>query len=295
MTTPRPDPGPKPTEPAPHVFSVDLEEHFQVSAFEGIVAREEWPSHPSRVEASTDRLLDLLARHDARATFFALGWLGERKPELLRRIDAAGHEIASHTYWHRRLTELSPEDFREDLRRSKRVLEDAVGRPVLGFRAPTFSLVPGGEWAFDVLIEEGFTYDSSLFPIRRPGYGYPDADPEPHVLERPAGHLFELPMTTLSVRGVRIPASGGGWFRQLPYGLTRAAFTRNGRNGASAMFYIHPWELDPDQPRLPVAGLRRIRHYRGLELVEARLERLLSEFRFTSVRDRYGPEIGAVA
>lgn len=275
------------------MFSVDLEEHFQVSAFESLVAREHWPTHPSRVEASTDRLLDLLARHDARATFFTLGWLGERKPGLLRRIDAAGHEIASHTYWHRRLTDLDADAFREDLRRSKRVLEDAVGRPVLGFRAPTFSLVPGGEWAFDVLIEEGFTYDSSLFPIRRPGYGYPGATPVPHVLERPAGRLFELPMTTLSVRGVRLPASGGGWFRQLPYGLTRSALARCARTGTSGMFYVHPWELDPDQPRLPASRLARIRHYRGLELVEPRLERLLAEFRFASVRDLYGPEIGA--
>jgi len=274
------------------VFSVDLEEHFQVSVFESVLSRDQWDAQPSRVESSTARLLDLFARHDARATFFTLGWVAERRPELLRRIDDAGHEIASHTYWHRRLTELTPDAFREDLRWSKRVLEDAVGRPVLGFRAPTFSLVPGGEWAFDVLIEEGFTYDSSLFPIRRPGYGYPGAVPVPHVIERPAGRLFELPMTTLSVRGARIPASGGGWFRQLPFELTRAAFAQSERRGESGMFYIHPWELDPDQPRLPVSGLRRIRHYRGLELVEPRLERLLSEFRFTSVRDRYGPEIG---
>jgi len=265
---------------------VDLEEYFQVHAFSGVVGPEEWDIIPSRLEESTLRLLDLLERSNNTATFFALGWVADRHPDLLRRISRAGHEIASHGYGHQRLTDMSPDAFRDDLRRSKRSLEAVTGKPVLGYRAPTFSLVPGTDWAFDILIDEGFVYDSSLFPIRRAGYGYAGVNPYVHEIHRPGGRLLEIPMTTTVVAGARLPAAGGGWFRQLPYGLTKSGFRRCERLGEPGMFYIHPWELDPEQPRIPVPFLQRVRHYRGLRRIENRLERLLRDFSFSSVQER---------
>src|SRR5687768_12225022 len=266
-----------------HIFSVDLEEYFQVNAFEGTVTRPSWESYPSRVERSTDLLLDLLSRRSATATFFSLGWIAERHPSLVRKIADAGHEIASHGWWHRSVTTLTREEFRTDLRDSRAILEDTAGQTVRGFRAPTYSIVPGIEWALDVLLEEGFTYDSSLFPIRRSGYGYPGVHPFPHHIVRPGGTLLELPPATTVFAGVRLPAAGGGYFRQFPYALTRRAMLEHGRHRSPGMFYIHPWEVDPGQPRMPVSWLTRIRHYRGLAQTLPRLERLLTEFRFASV------------
>lgn len=266
-----------------HLFSVDVEEHFQVNAFEGLVPRETWSAQPSRVERSTGVLLDLLARYDATATFFTLGWVAERCPALVRRIVEAGHEIASHSWWHRKVSTLTPDTFREELASSRRILEDTSGRPVRGFRAPSFSIRPGMEWAFDVLLEEGYTWDSSLFPIRRPDYGYPLAPPSPHEITRPAGTLLEIPMATLRRFGLQIPAAGGGYLRHFPLGVLTAALRDHEAAGTPAMMYVHPWEVDPDQPRLPVGPLTRLRHYGGLERTLPRLERLLAGFRFTSV------------
>jgi polysaccharide deacetylase family protein (PEP-CTERM system associated) len=266
-----------------HLFSVDVEEHFQVNAFEGIVPRQTWSVQPSRVEQSTGVLLDLLARYDATATFFTLGWVAERCPALVRRIVEAGHEIASHSWWHRKVSALTPEAFRDELASSRRILEDTSGRAVHGFRAPSFSIRPGMEWAFDVLLEEGYTWDSSLFPIRRPDYGYPSAPPHPHEITRPAGTLLEIPMATLRRFGLQIPAAGGGYLRHFPLGVLTAALRDHERAGTPAMMYVHPWEVDPDQPRLPVGLLTRLRHYGGLEQTLPRLERLLAGFRFTSV------------
>ena len=272
---------------ARHVFSVDLEEYFQVHAFDGVVERDEWNVIPSRVQASTQRILDLLDETGATATFFTLGWIADRHPELVCHIADRGHEIASHGYGHKLLTRMDADEFRRDIRRSRLALENAAGQPVLGYRAPTFSLVPETAWALDVLIEEGFQYDSSMFPIRRRGYGFPGANPDVHTLIRPAGRLLEIPPTTAVVAGLRLPAAGGGWFRQLPYGLTRSGFRQCEQDGRTGMFYIHPWELDPEQPRLPVPFLQRLRHYRGLRRMDERLARLLREFRFTSVRERF--------
>jgi polysaccharide deacetylase family protein (PEP-CTERM system associated) len=252
------------------------------------VSRAEWDTLPSRVERSVELLLDLLARHDALGTFFTLGWIARRYPALVRRIADAGHEIASHSFWHSRVSTLTPEAFREELRSSKAALEDAAGTPVYGFRAPSFSIRPGGEWAFDVLLEEGYHYDSSLFPIRRRDYGYPGAPPEPHLIRRAGGTLLELPLATTTLAGLRLPAAGGGYLRQLPFGLIRRAFREHGERGVPGMFYIHPWEIDPGQPRLPVSRLTRVRHYRGLERTLPLLERLCAEFSFTSVAARYG-------
>jgi polysaccharide deacetylase family protein (PEP-CTERM system associated) len=262
---------------------VDVEEHFHVSAFEPYIDRADWERQPSRVEANTDRLLDLLARHGATGTFFIVGWLADRKPELVRRIAAAGHEIASHSWWHRRVPTLTPAEFREDVSRTKARLEEISGQPVRGFRAPSFSILPGMEWAFDILLETGHTYDSSVFPIRRPGYGWPDAPTAPYDIVRPAGTLREYPMTTLDLLGFRIPAAGGGYLRQFPYAVIGQAFRNRQRQGQQGMFYIHPWEVDPGQPRIDCDRLTRIRHYRGLERTLPRLERLLGEFRFASV------------
>ncbi len=266
-----------------HIFTVDVEEYFQVGAFDRVVQRKDWDSHPSRLEHSIGIILELLARHHANATFFTLGWVAERHPFLMRRIVDAGHEIASHGHWHRRVDTLTPEEFREDIRVSKAILEDLSGSPVWGFRAPNFSISPGTEWAFDILLEEGYRYDSSLFPIRRPGYGYPSAPPVPHLIHRPAGTLTELPLATTQWRGMRLPAAGGAYLRHLPFRLIQRAFREHDVSGVPAMFYIHPWELDPDQPRIAVPWHTRVRHYAGLRKTQPLLERLLGEFRFRSV------------
>jgi polysaccharide deacetylase family protein (PEP-CTERM system associated) len=269
--------------PTSHHFTVDVEEYFQVSAFDAVVPRVEWPLRESRVEASVFLLLDVLARHQARGTFFVLGWIAQRHPGLVRRIERAGHEIASHGWSHERVTAQSPEEFRASVRHTKRALEDLSGTAVLGFRAPSFSIVPGREWALDILLEEGYRYDSSLFPVRRPGYGYPNGRRDPHWLERPAGRLAEIPPATLRRCGLQIPAAGGAYFRIFPYAFTRTALQECERRGAPGTFYVHPWEIDPEQPRLCVSLSTRLRHYTGLGRTWARLERLLGEFRFTTI------------
>jgi polysaccharide deacetylase family protein (PEP-CTERM system associated) len=267
----------------PHIFTVDVEEYFHALALSKAAPRSRWHALPSRVEQATGTILDLLAKHDTVATFFVVGWVAERFPGLVRRIAVAGHEIASHGYWHRTVTAFEPEEFREDLRHSRIILEQVTGRRVHGFRAPSFSIVPGIEWAFDVLLEEGFTWDSSLFPIRRPEYGYPDTPSDPYLIRREGGAIVELPLATTSMMGLRLPAAGGAYLRHLPYGLTRRAFREHADRGVPAMFYMHPWEVDPGQPRLDVPWISRVRHYRGLDHMLERIERLLYEFSFTSV------------
>jgi polysaccharide deacetylase family protein (PEP-CTERM system associated) len=268
-----------------HFFTVDVEEYFQVNAFEDVVSRDAWPTFPSRVTQNVDRVLEHLARHDARGTFFILGWVAKRHPRVVTRIANAGHEIASHGWWHRKVTTQTVSEFREDVRTTKALLEDIGGAPVRGYRAPSFSIVPGREWAFDVLIEEGYAYDSSIFPVNRTDYGYPGATPIAHVIERPSGRICEFPLATMLWNGVRIPAAGGGYFRHFPYNIIRRAFREHAEQQLPAVFYIHPWELDPEQPRLPVSLLTRMRHYGGLRATGERLERLLAEFRFTALAD----------
>lgn len=271
-----------------HHFTVDLEEYFQVSAFEPRVKRSDWKHFESRVTEQVTLLLELLARHDVRATFFVLGWVAQRQVELIRSIARAGHEIASHGWDHARVTDQTPAQFWESVRRTKDLLEEITSEPVLGFRAPSFSIVPGREWALDILIAAGYRYDSSLFPVRRPGYGYPNGRPDPHWLKCPAGLLAEIPPTTLHWCGLRLPAAGGAYFRLLPYGLVQAALRQSARRGVPGTFYIHPWELDADQPRLEVSWLTRVRHYGGLGRTAQRLERLLAEFRFKAIKDTVG-------
>src|ERR1043166_5800696 len=229
-----------------HFFTVDVEEYFQVKALESAVKREDWHAHPSRVQRSIDALLTVLERHGAKGTFFVLGWIADNRPDVVRAIAAAGHEIASHGYWHQRVTALDREAFREDIRSSKRALEDLIGQPVLGYRAPSFSIIPGWEWAFEILLEEGYEYDSSLFPIRRNGYGYPNCSRVPHLIDTGRGKLAEFPLATTDVLGYSIPAAGGGYLRQFPESIIHRAFREATASGQPSTFYIHPWELDPE-------------------------------------------------
>jgi len=269
-----------------HIFTVDVEEYFQVHAFEGVIRRSEWPAVPSRVARNVDVLLDLLAEHDVIGTFFVLGWVADRHPHVIRRIADAGHEIASHGWWHYRVTALQPEEFREEVRSSKALLEDITGHPVSGYRAPSFSITPDCQFAFDILLEEGYLYDSSVFPIWRPNYGWPGAPPIPHVKPCANGSLLEFPLATSLWGPFRIPAAGGGYMRQFPFSLVQRAFREHSVQGIPGVFYVHPWELDPEQPRIRVGPLTRLRHYRGLKNSRSHLQRLLTEFKFTSVSGR---------
>jgi len=268
-----------------HHFTIDVEEYFQVSAFASRVAPRQWRGFESRVEEQVDRLLDLLARHNVRATCFIVGWLAQRCREVVRSIARAGHEIGSHTWDHARVTLQTPAQFRRSIRRSKRVLEDLTGTSVVGFRAPSFSIVRGREWALDLLVEEGYRYDSSLFPVRRRGYGHAGGQPDPYWIERPGGRLAEIPPATLEVAGMRLPAAGGAYFRLLPYGVVRTALRQCDGRGVPGTFYIHTWEIDPAQPRFDVPWWTRARHYGGLDRTLPRLERLLSEFRFAPIAE----------
>lgn len=270
-----------------HHFTVDVEEYFQVSALEGYVARADWERMPSRVVVQTHQILELLAQHNARATFFVLGWVAERHKDLVREIARQGHEVASHGWDHRRITELTPEDFRDSVRRTKDILQSITGKQVAGFRAPSFSIVPGREWALEILVQEGYGYDSSLFPITRRGYGYPGAGRDPNWIQCPSGTLIEIPPATLRRMGLNLPAAGGGYLRLLPLRLMHAAILSTESRNAPATLYIHPWELDPAQPRIDVSWPTRVRHYGGLERTADRLKGLLSAYRFRPILDTY--------
>lgn len=273
-----------------HLFTVDVEDYFQVYALERVVDRSEWDKFPSRVERNTDVILELLERHGATGTFFTLGWIADKHPAVVRRIVDAGHEIASHGWWHQKINTLSRTQFREDVYAARMMLEQVSGHPVVGYRAPSFSITPGFEWAFDVLLETGHRYDSSLFPIKRMNYGYPKASTIAHVIHRDTGDLIEFPLATTKVGKFRVPAAGGGYLRQFPYGIIRRAFREHTEAGTPGVFYIHPWEIDPDQPRFEVPFLTRVRHYRKLGKTAALIDRLLSEFRFTSIARRLADE-----
>jgi polysaccharide deacetylase family protein (PEP-CTERM system associated) len=240
--------------------------------------------------ANTERLLELFDSYEVKGTFFVLGWVAERHPQLVQRIAAAGHEVASHGYNHRLVYDQTPKAFRDDVRRAKALLESAGGRPVLGYRAPSYSITPRSLWALDILIEEGYRYDSSIFPIRHDRYGIPVSPRHAYLLERPIGVLIEAPGSTTRVGSFNLPIGGGGYFRILPYEWTRWGISRVNRlEGRPAIFYLHPWEIDPDQPRLRAGLLSRFRHYRNLAATESRLRQLLSDFKFgpmSAVLDR---------
>lgn len=262
-------------------MTVDVEDYFQVSAFEDRVSRDEWPRFESRVTRNTERLLELFDDAGVRATFFVLGWIGEQHPSLVRRIAHAGHEIASHGFDHRLVYACDREAFRRDLRRARDTLQAIAGVPVVGYRAPSYSVTRQSLWALDVLIDEGYAYDASIYPIRHDRYGIPDWTRHAHRIERPGGTIWELPGTTVRRLGMNLPVGGGGYFRLLPYAWTRQGIQWvNDVEQQPAVFYIHPWEVDPDQPRLEASAASRFRHYRNLHKTEGRLRRLLQDFRF---------------
>ncbi len=270
-----------------NAFTVDVEDYYHVTALSSVVSRDSWANRESRVEANTERLLGVLGERGVRGTFFVLGWVAERSPQLVRRIANAGHEIACHGYAHRLVYQQSETEFREETLRSKHCIEDIVGQPVLGYRAASFSVTSASLWALDVLIDLGFHYDSSVFPIHHDIYGLPGASQEPNRLTAPSGRaLVEFPMSAARFCGVPVPVSGGGYFRILPYWLTRAGLRQiNEQGGRPFTFYMHPWELDPGQPRISVGWFSRFRHYTNLSVCEARLRRILSEFAFSTMRE----------
>jgi polysaccharide deacetylase family protein (PEP-CTERM system associated) len=269
-----------------NAFTVDVEEHFQVQAFEHLAPRNHWHRYESRVADNTFRLLELLATYEVRATFFVLGWIARRHPSLVRAIQRAGHEIGSHGYWHSLVYQQTPAEFRSDLRQSKAVLEDLTSQPVRSYRAPSFSIMKRSWWALDILAEEGIGYDASIFPVYHDRYGIPDACRQPHVIETTRGPIWEFPASTLRVGRVNLPIAGGGYFRLYPAPLTLAGLSYLNRHGEPFVFYIHPWEIDPRQPRLRDAPLRsRFRHYVNLRSTQRKLARLLERFRFGSLID----------
>jgi polysaccharide deacetylase family protein (PEP-CTERM system associated) len=264
-----------------NAMTVDVEDYFHVSAFDGILPRARWDTMPSRVVENTERLLQILAETSVRGTFFVLGWVAERHPQLVRRILAAGHEVASHGYAHRLVYDLTPQMFRDDVRRSKQVIEAAGGCAVEGYRAPSYSVTPRSLWALDILIDEGFRYDASIFPIHHDRYGIPVSPRHPYCLRRAAGEILEAPASTIRWGPFNFPVAGGGYFRILPYQWTKWGIARvNRHEGRPVMFYIHPWEIDPHQPRLSGSLVSRFRHYRNLDRTETRLRRLVSDFSF---------------
>ena len=265
-----------------NALTVDVEDYFQVSALAPLIRRADWDRIPCRVEQNVDRILDLFAEARARATFFALGWIAERYPGLVRRIVEAGHELASHGYGHLRIHEQTPSEFSQDIRRAKSLLEDLAAAEVKGYRAPSFSIGRNTLWAFDVIAEAGYRYSSSVYPVRHDLYGMPDAPRFPYC---PREELLEIPVTTAKVLNRNIPAGGGGYFRLLPYTVSRALIRRvNAIDQRPTVFYFHPWELDPAQPRVPGTTLKtRFRHYVNLHRTEPRLLRLLRDFRWRRV------------
>lgn len=264
-----------------NALSFDIEDWFQVENLKPAIPREKWDGLELRVEANTRRILALLRESDARATFFILGWVAERCKDLVREIDRGGHEVASHGYGHGLVYDMTPEAFRDDLRKSKDILEDIVGKPVIGYRAPSFSITPQSIWALDILKETGFKYDSSVFPVSiHDRYGFSGCDTRPFTW--PNG-LLEIPLAVYRIGRLSLPAAGGGYFRLFPYEYFRRVFSRLNRRGDPVTFYMHPWELDPGQPRVKVPWFYRFRHYVNLDKAEARLSRLLNDFRFTTI------------
>jgi polysaccharide deacetylase family protein (PEP-CTERM system associated) len=269
-----------------NAMTIDVEDYFHVSVFDGVVPRARWDGLESRVCANTERILALFEEHEIKGTFFVLGWVAEHFPALVTRIAELGHEVASHGYSHRLVYDQTPRAFRDDVRRAKAVLESRSGRPVLGYRAPSYSITPRSLWALDILIEEGYRYDSSIFPIRHDRYGIPLSPRHPYSIHRRQGDLIEAPASTTAIPMMNLPIAGGGYFRILPYRWTRWGISRvNRQERRPVIFYLHPWEIDPGQPRLRAGFVSRFRHYRNLDQTELRLRRLLEDFRFGRLSD----------
>jgi polysaccharide deacetylase family protein (PEP-CTERM system associated) len=279
---PATDAAPGPSVPGVSItnaLTIDVEDYFQVSAFAPFIARAEWDARECRVERNVERILGMLDDHQTQATFFTLGWIAERYPQLIRRIADQGHEVASHGFGHERASDLDRAAFDADIRRAKSVLEDLIGKDVSGYRAPSFSIGPGNLWAFDSLVRAGYRYSSSIYPIRHDHYGMPDA---PRFMYQAVDGLLEIPITTLRVFNRNLPSSGGGYFRLLPYALSRWMLRKvNSQDAEAAVFYFHPWEIDIAQPRIAGIDSRtRFRHYVNIDRMERRLHSLLGDFRW---------------
>ncbi|MCL2347093.1 MAG: DUF3473 domain-containing protein [Planctomycetaceae bacterium] len=268
-----------------NAMTIDVEDYYQVAAFEKIIPTDQWPSFESRVVANTERFLECLAKYDVKATFFVLGYEAERHPDLVRKIAEAGHEIGSHGYAHQIAYKQSPGVFREDVGRARKLLQDLSGQEVAAYRAPSFSILPSIPWGHRILVEEGCRYDSSVFPIKHDIYGDPNAPVEIHRIDTEAGPIYEFPPTVVKMFGRRIPTGGGGYFRIFPWWLTQR-FLKQVNRSRPFVFYIHPWEIDPEQPRISTAPLKsRFRHYTNLKKTAARFERLLETFRFAPISE----------
>lgn len=270
-----------------NAMTIDVEDYFQVSAFENIIRPSDWTTLQPRVERNTHRLLDLFSEHNAKATFFILGWVAERFPGVIQRIVSEGHEIASHGMMHQRASAQTPEEFKADINHSKKLLEDIGSCEVIGYRAPSFSFTRANEWVYPALIEAGYKYSSSVYPVVHDHYGIPDA---PRFRYKPLGAIDEIPLSTLTIMGKNIPISGGGYFRLYPYWATRWAVKKFSDTTTSPyIFYLHPWEIDPAQPRMDNINFKtRFRHYLNLKKVERRMAALLTDFEWSSMAELYG-------
>ena len=272
-----------------HALSFDVEEHFQVEAFWSVARRREWGQMESRVERNTRKITELLSDHSTKATFFVLGWVAERHPDLVKELAQRGHEIASHGYGHELVSSQTPAQFRDDVRRSKQILEDLIGKPVMGYRAPSFSITPQAKWAISVLIEEGYRYDSSIYNRFRRAWGSLGPRGGTYQLETEAGAIWEVAPSTWNACGLQLPVAGGGYFRLFPYATSRMLLKNLEKQGSQLVVYLHPWELDPEQPRMDGPLLSKIRHYLNLDKTEQRLGRLLKDFCFAPINEVIRP------
>lgn len=264
-----------------NAMTVDVEDYFQVSAFAKAINQNDWDNHPLRVVNNTRKLLDLFDEHQVKITFFVLGWVAERERDLVLEIASRGHEVACHGFSHQLVYNQTPDVFREETLRSKNLLEDIIQQPVRGYRAASYSITEKSKWALDILAESGFVYDSSIFPVRHDRYGMPNTPEHPYKLTTEAGNsIIEFPLSTAKIFKYRLPVAGGGYFRLYPYWLSKAGLKQINRQQKPFIFYLHPWEVDPEQPRISASWFSRFRHYNNLDKCENRLRRLMKDFQF---------------
>ncbi len=267
-----------------NIVSIDVEDYFNVTNLRNILPQSKWSECPTYVERDTRKILEILDWRHTKATFFVLGWVAEKFPRLVKMIHSRGHEIACHSYTHRLVYEMTPEEFHHDTLTAKKILEDIVGEPVLGYRAPSFSIIPSSHWAYPILMDLGFKYSSSSHPIRHDNYGNPNGLTQPHVVSYQEKKLFEIPISTFQMAGQNIPFSGGGYLRLIPYGLISRAIRSKNANGELVVIYLHPWEINPDQPRYRVALSKKFRHYINLATTDRKFWKLVEEFQCQSMR-----------
>ena len=269
-----------------NALTIDVEDYFHVSAFAHNIKRDDWDRYPSRVGYNTCRLLDLLDEFKVKATFFVLGWVAEKNPALIKEIDFRGHEVACHGYSHQLVYNQTRDSFRYETIHAKTIIQEIIQKPVLGYRAASYSITDASKWALDILVEAGFLYDSSIFPIRHDRYGIPNAVDVPHKYNTEYGNtIVEFPLSTAKLFGVKLPIAGGGYFRLYPYKVTKAGLMQLNKNNKTFIFYIHPWEIDPNQPKIRSNILSKFRHYNNLDKCEGRMRKLIAEFRFSTAFD----------